>query len=304
MSSRSSGVPFAEFSGTWLTTWAVVRLKASGYREYESIVRLHLNPKFGDLSLTEIGALEVQEYVAGKLASGLSPRTVANHVQVLRLVFEYACSCGLVDENPTKKVVVPRVDRQEMHFLTPEQLHQLIEATAPSWRLLVAMAALTGIRKGEQLALAFSDIDLERRTLTITKSMRGGVVTAPKTKASVSQIPLPESLLPLIEQRRRQVCDPDGLVFCRADGSPLSDGTPNRVLAKSLTKAGLPSIRWHDLRHSWVVAHLQAGTDIKTLQQLGRWSSTQTLLDVYSHVVPATGGDAANRLDRMVGGQL
>ena len=91
-------------------------------------------------------------------------------------------------------------------------------------------------------------------------------------------------------------------MFCRSDGRHLSDSTPNRVLDRALVKAGLPHIRFHSLRHSWAVAHIRAGTDIKTLAHLGRWSSTQTLLETYAHVMPAIGGDAVKNLDRLIGG--
>ena len=105
----------------------------------------------------------------------------------------------------------------------------------------------------------------------------------------------------MIEQRRRQAGG-HRLVFCKADGSPLSDATPNRVLDRALAAAYLPSMRFHDLRHSWAVAHLRAGTDVKTLAALGRWSSPTTLLETYAHVIPTIGGEAVRRLDALVNG--
>ncbi|KAF0209032.1 MAG: integrase family [Actinobacteria bacterium] len=302
MPSESESVTFAEFSRSWLSTWAIVRLKASGYREYESIVRLHLIPHFGELTLDEVTVYRIQVYIADKIALGLAPRSVKNHVIVLKRILGTAVDYGLLRENPVDKVASPRIERSEMSFLTPEQIRQLIEATPASWRLLIALPALCGLRKGEILALEFDDIDTEAKTISITKSMRGGIVSTPKTSSSVATLSLPESLLPLIEHRRRQAGG-HKLVFCKSDGSPLSDATPNRILARALIKAGLPTIRFHDLRHSWAVAHLRTGTDIKTLAYLGRWSSTATLLETYAHVLPAIGGDAVDRLDRMISRQ-
>ena len=299
---RVSPVSFGEFTLSWLATWAAVKLKASAYREYESIARRHLMPAFGDLDLSHVTTERIQVYMAGKLEDGMSGRSVVNHTIVLKRILGTAVDYGLIPENPVDKIAQPRVERSEMSFLTPEELHRLIEATPSSWRLLIALPALCGLRKGETLALEFSDVSTEAMSISITKSMRGGMASSPKTSSSVSTIPLPESLLPLIEQRRRQARG-HRLVFCRSDGSPLSDTTPNRVLARALAYAGLPSIRFHDLRHSWVVAHLRAGTDIKTLARLGRWSSTTTLLETYAHVIPSIGGDAVQRLDRLVNGQ-
>ena len=302
MPSKVGAVSFRDFCVSWLATWAIVRLKASGYREYESIVRVHLAPAFGELMLDEVSVYRIQTYVACKIAAGLAPRSVKNHVIVLKRILSTAVDHGMIIENPVDKVAMPRIERSEMSFLTPDQLRRLIEATPPSWRLLISLSALCGLRKGEVLALTWDDIDLEATTLSVNKSTRGGIVSTPKTWASFSAVPLPESVSSLIAQRRRQAGG-HSLVFCKADGSPLSDTTPNRILAKALTTAGLPSIRFHDLRHTWAVAHLRAGTDIKTLAALGRWSSPTTLLETYAHVIPSIGGDAVRRLDALVNGE-
>lgn len=295
-------IHFGQHGETWLHDVGAVRLKPTGYREYESIVRRHLTPAFGGLLLSQVGPQQIQEYIANKVKSGLSPRTVANHVQVLRRLMEYAITCGLITQNPVSKVALPRLERTEMRFLTPEQLRRTIEATPRSWRLLTAMAALTGLRKSTQLALTFADINAEANTISVSKAIRNGIVMSTKTGVT-GTIPLPKSLIPLLEARRAQVVDADGLIFCRRDGSPLPDGLPNRILAKVLAEAGLPRIRWHDLRHSWVVGHLIAGSDIPTIQRLGLWKNADTLLSVYAHVLPSTGGDAVRRLDEFVSSQ-
>jgi integrase len=300
MLERGKSVRFASFVRSWLSTWASVRLKGAAYQGYEAIVRLHLLPEFGDLGLTDITPERIQSWVASTVSGGCARTTARNRLIVLKRVLETAVDYGLLERNPVAAVAFPRVERPEMRFLVASELHRLIEAAPASWRLLITMAATTGLRKGEQLALTFGDIDLEELTIRVSKSMRAGVVTSPKTAGSVNVIPLPGSLGPLIAQRSRQVADPDGLIFCRRDGSPLPDSLPNRILARALEEAGLQPIRWHDLRHSWVVAHLQAGTDIPTLQRLGRWSSPETLLRTYAHVLPAAGGDAVANLDRMI----
>lgn len=291
---------FESFVLSWLTTVAIVRFKGSGYREYESICRNHLVPAFADVPVEAITSYAVQRYVADKVSGGLSPRTVRNHVQVLRLVLDYALVCGLVHQNVARNAAWPRHERQEMRYLAPDQLHRLIEVTCPSWRLLIGMAALTGLRKGEQLALRFSDIDLDRMTISVSKSIRGGIVTTPKTPSSVGVIPLPPSLVPLLVERRAKAPDPDGLAFCRQDGAPLPDSLPGQVLGRALAASGLPQIRWHDLRHSWVVAHLQAGTDVPTIVRLGRWKSADVMLSTYAHVLPSGASDAVRRLEEVV----
>lgn len=286
---------FSAFVSTWLITWAAVSLKASASREYASVLSRHLIPSFGDLPLDAIAPDHIQEYLAHKIESGLSPRTVDNHLIVLKRVLSTAVDYGLLAANPVDKVARPRTERSDLRFLEPSQLYELIEATEPSWRLLIALPALVGLRKGECLATEWSDFRLDEMTLSVTKSMRNGVLSSPKTMSSSSVVPLPECLLPLIK-KRREVAGNHKLVFCRRDGRHLSDATPNRVLERALVAAHLPNIRFHDLRASWTVAHLRAGTDLKTLAHLGRWSDPSTLVSTYSRVV-GIGGDAVRNFE-------
>lgn len=295
---------FKELVAVWLDTVASVELKQSGYRSYEAMCRNHLVPAFGDTPVDEITGAKVQVYVADKAKAGLSARTVTNTVHVLKRLISYAAANNLIDSNPLTSVSTPRQEPEStrVRYLTPGQLQRLIEATPPAWQVLIATACLTGLRKQEQLALQFGDLDFENRTISVSKTLqRDGSVTSPKTLWSIGTIPMPESIVPLLKDRRRKVADPDGYVFCRKDGTPLPAHLPNRILAKSLEAAGLPSVTWHEMgRHSWVVAHLQAGTDIPALTRLGRWKTSDVLLSTYAHVLPSSGGDAARRVDELV----
>jgi len=295
---------FKELVAVWLDTVASVELKQGGYRSYEAICRIHLSPALGEVPIDEITAAKVQVYVADKTKAGLSARTVTNHVQVLRRLVNHAVANSCIEANPLSSVSTPRQEPEStrLRYLTPVQLQQLIAATTPAWRVMIATGCLTGLRKGEQLALKFTDLDFENRLISVSKTLqRDGSVTSPKTPWSIGTIPMPESLVALLQERRRKVADPDGYVFCRKDGSPLPGHVPNRILAKALDAAELPQVTWHEMsRHSWTVAHLQAGCDIPTLIRLGRWKTSDVLLSTYAHVLPASGGDAAQRVDDLV----
>lgn len=290
---------FSEFALRWLATRAVVELKASAFREYETIVRRHLIHEFGSTPLSELAPQRIQEWIASSIANGASPRTVRNRVIVLRRILDTAVDYGVLSRNVARLVGSIHIEPRDKKYLSPEQIRLLLDSTPPSWRLLLALPALCGLRKSECLALEFDDINPGSMNIRITKSLRGGVVTSTKTASSVSSVPLPESVSSLIAERRRQAGG-HKLVFCRSDGSPLTDATPNRVLSKALDRAGLPHIRFHDLRSSWAIAHLQAGTDIKTLTALGRWSSPNTLLETYAAFIPSVGSDAVRKVDAMI----
>jgi integrase len=292
----------ADFSRAWLRDYGSVRLRPTGYREYESILRLHVIPALGSRQLAEITTQDLQAYLAGRVRGGLSPRTVTNHLALLRSMFRTAVSWDLVARNPAEEAAPPRKARPERTFLTPDQMRGLIAATPTAWRLLIALPCLTGARKGECLAISFAAVSLADRTIRFERSIRGGVIHEVKTPGSRATVPLPESLVRLFEARRRVAPDANGLVFCRTDGSPLSDSKPNAVLSTALSKAGLPHVSFHDLRRSWVVAHIVAGTPVKTIVTLGRWQNAQTMLDEYAALLPTMGGDAAATVDRLIGG--
>lgn len=298
MPEREEVPRFSDFATSWLVTWAVVRLKPSALREYESVVRLHLTPEFGGQVLTAITPERVQRWVAHMLTRGCAASTARNRVIVLKRVLESAREYGLIDENPVSRDAFPRLDRRETAILTPFEIRRLLDATPPAWRLAIALAALCGLRAGEIRALEWSDISTDAMSVSVSKSLRSGRITSAKTSSSRSMVPLPESLRPLVDARRAQAGG-HSLVFCKPDGSPLSDAALGRALSRALAAAGLPHVRFHDLRHSWATAHIQAGTDLRTLAHLGRWSSPQTLLDTYSHVI-GIGGDAVKRFDKFM----
>lgn len=298
-----STITFEELTSIWLDQVARVTLKESGFKSYEATCRLHLVPAFGEKPIDEITSSEVQGYVANKVKAGLSERTVANHVHVLKRLMAFATDRGLIDASPVTSVSSPRQEpaSTRLRYLGTEQIRQLVGATPSAWRVLMATACLTGLRKGELLALRFSDLDFDKRTISVSKTIRNGVVTSPKNSWSVGVVPMPETVAELLLERRHKVADPDGYVFCRKDGTPLPSHVPNSILGKALAAAGLPRVTWHEAtRHSWVTAHLKAGTTVPELQSLGRWKTPEVLLSVYAHLLPDAHAQAARRVDALM----
>ena len=163
---------FSDLVATWLSTVAAVTMKPSGFKSYHAICANHLLPAYGDMPIEMISSAGVQTYVADKVESGLSPRTVANHVQVMRRLMAYAADNGLIESNPVTSVAAPRQEpaATRLRYLQPGQLRQLLDATPPAWRVLIATAFMTGLRRGEQLALCFgTDINFESRTISVSK---------------------------------------------------------------------------------------------------------------------------------------
>lgn len=302
MHEQNGFLTFTEFSQLWLRDHAAARMKPTGYAAYESVIRLHLVPAFGHRLLVDITPAEVAQFVALQVDGGMSARTVANELRLLRSMFRTAVAWGLVPDDPAAKVGLPRIARPQRTYLTPDEMSRLIQATAPAWVVTIALPCLVGARRGEVLACTWPQISIPNKTIRFDRSMRRGEIHDVKSKTSRATVPLPESLVTMLEARRRVAPDPDrGLVCCRTDGSPLSDSKPNSVLKAALSRAGLPSdVRYHDLRRSWCVALIQANVPVRTILSLGRWASAQTFLDEYSEFLVASGDDAVQLLDEVV----
>jgi len=293
---------FAQFAHRWLIDYVPVAYKPSTRAEYAACVRNHLLPWFGSLDLSEVSTARVQSYVATANASELSAASVRNHLTVLRSMLSVAQLWGLVDTNPIDGVVEPRAQQADMSYLSPPEMRLLIESTPAKWRPLIATACLLGLRKGELLAIRWSDLDFESGTLRVTHTLYRGSLQPPKTRYSVRSVPLPATLTGLLQQEQAKRRSESGFVFSQ-DGKPLDSRVPGRVLSRSLRAAGLKTLRFHDLRHSFVAAHIAAGTPVKVIQALVGHATIKTTMDVYGHLIPALYGQAATAIEGSVFGE-
>jgi integrase len=294
---------FAAFADRWLADYAPVAFKPSTRAEYEGCIRNHLLSRFGALDLGEVTTSVVQAYVASALGSStLSPSSVRNHLTVLRTMFAVAQTWGLIEDNPVNGVVGPRATRADITFLSPSEMRQLIEAAPGKWRALIAAACLLGLRKGELLALRWADVDFTRATVRVSSTVYRGLLQPAKTSSSVRTVPLPDYLAIQLQSLRNASQTEAGFVFSE-NGMPLDARIPNRVLARALRSSGLKPVRFHDLRHSFVAAHIAAGTPVKVIQQLVGHASVQTTMDVYGHLIPGLYGQAATAIESVVFGK-
>lgn len=299
--SLPESVSFGEFADRWITQVAPLRLKPTAAAEYSSLLKLHLLPYFSEHPIAEISPEEIQEYMALKVEAGFAPRSIRNHLAVLRSVLRTAVSFDVIDANVAMKVLAPRQVRREQRFPTPAEMRAILDATPPSWRLLVGLPMYSAARKGECLALRWSSVSIERRQIAFVHSMRSGVEYSVKSVASRASVPMAEVLVPLFLDRREKVTDPvEGYVFCRSDGRPLDDGTPNRVLARACIKAGIGPFTFHQLRHGAIAAMIAGGAHPKVVQEFARHASFDTTMTEYGHLIGSAGGDAVADMSRLI----
>ena len=320
LSNRNKGLVFdvdnlklGEYLGRWLTDSVRDTVRPTTFERYEQVVRLHIRPVLGKVKLKNLTAAHVRGLYRHKLDAGLSPRTVQYVHVTLHKVLKQAIADGLIPRNATEAVKPPQVRREEMQPLTAEQVKVLFQA-AKGDRLeaLYVLAVTTGLRQGELLGLRWDDIDLEvgtlqvRRTLTTAKG--GPVLSAPKTKGSRRTVKLsPTALEALRSHLARQLEEIDrvgslwrekGLIFAAEVGEPLRrQYVTARRFKPLLRRAGLPEIRFHDLRHTCATLLLSENVNPKVVSEMLGHATIAITLDTYSHVLPTMQESAAKAME-------
>lgn len=305
----------------FLTHWLTVHktsVRARTYERYEGFVRLHVVPGIGRVQLQKLSAQHLQGLYAKKLEEKLSPTTVNSLHMMLHRALKDAVRWGLIARNVCDLVSPPRKAKYEFQPLTVEQVNRLLEVTRGHYmEALFKLALVTGMRRGELMGLKWQDIDFANGTLQVRRILtrvptqlpgKGFVEAEPKTQKSRRNIVIAPLALEALKQHRiRQLeaklkvgplWQDHDYVFCTSIGTHLN---PTRdildELKKLLQKAGLPDIRFHDLRHSAATLLLNAGVHPKVVQEILGHSNISMTMDVYSHVLPTMQREAMNKLN-------
>ena len=311
-------VSVANYLARWLDEAARLKVRPSTFSVYSLNVR-RLNPLIGRMRLNQLTPQVIQGAYARLLKQGLAPRSVRQAHVVLHGALKQAMRWGVVGRNAADGVIVPRPASHEMATLNAEQLQTLFEATVgePLHALWVLLAT-TGVREGEALGLSWSDIDLEKRTLVVRRSLQrqegvGHVMVEPKTARSRRTIHLSRVVVDSLRKHRalqrefRLAAGPSwtadfgDLVFSSRSGRPVGSSWVNVVFRRELARAGLPRVRVHDLRHSAATLLLTRGVHPKVVQDMLGHSTVTLTLDTYSHVTPALHQEAADHMDALLG---
>ncbi len=320
MADRNGGIVFddqsltvLDFLDVWLSDCVKDTIRVSTFERYKSITDLHISPMLGRLRLKALTPAHVQGFYRGRLDSGLSPATVQKIHVVLHKALAQAVKWSLVPRNVTEAATAPRPSPKEMRPLSAEEVRKLLDAASGDrLEALWVLAVHTGMRQGELLALKWTDVDLEagkvsvRRTLT--RESGHYTLGEPKTKRSRRTVKLTGAATEALRTHlERQMEDMDrlgdlyrdqGLVFTSDSGAPLNPSNiRNRNLRRLTGKAGLPKIRFHDLRHTCATLLLSKNVHPKIVQEMLGHATVAITLDTYSHVLPGMGDQAAQAME-------
>ena len=307
--------------GRWLDAWLVEYtgdVKPYTKRAYTTNIKNHIIPAIGALQLEKLTPLQVQKFYneCMREPKSLKPKTVKNIHGVLHSALKQAVMNGLLRSNPTESCTIPRIERMEIKPFDDVAEKSFLKAIeGDKYERLFIVDLYTGMRKGEILGLRWSDIDFDQGTITIARQLqvepfKGGRYYLAPLKNDKERIitPAPYVMQILRDQRRHQnearllagsawnEGDIPGLVFTNEIGKHLCHQTIGTRYKKLVKSAGLPDARFHDMRHSYAVAAIRAGDDIKTVQSnLGHHSAAFTL-DTYAHATAQMKKESADRM--------
>ena len=304
----------------WMNEWfenvAKIKVRPSSHQTYRGYIDHHIAPNIGNIPLEKLTTMDLQKLYRKLLnkgrvdrieakdqPKGLSAKTVRNINQVISSAMDFAVAQKIIPENPCKAVALPKVEHKEMQTIPAEQLQVFLqEAKATGVYEMYYIELATGLRRGELLGLKWTDIDWKNCIIKVRRQVArvdGQIVEAPlKTKNSYRTVTISQQAIEVLKQQKEKTHDE--YVFPSPTGGPISPDSVNNMLKRVLARAGIPKVRFHDLRHTFATIALQNGVDIKTVSgMLGHFSAGFTL-DTYAHVTTAAQKEAADTIGNVL----
>ena len=304
----------------WMEEWfenvCKIKVRPSSHQTYRGYIDHHISPYIGDIPLEKLSTMDLQKLYrklmtkgrverieSEKQSKGLSAKTVRNINQVISSAMDFAVAQKIISVNPCKAVALPKVEHKEMKTIPSEQLEAFLrEAKETGVYEMYYIELATGLRRGELLGLKWQDIDWKNGIIKVRRQVArvdGEIVEAPlKTKNSYRAVTISQQAIEVLKAQKAKT--DDEYVFPSPNGGPISPDSVNNMLKRVLARAGIPKVRFHDLRHTFATIALQNGVDIKTVSgMLGHFSAGFTL-DTYAHVTTSAQKEAAETIGRII----
>ena len=299
---EQSRMTLSEWLNQWLENMADT-LRPNTLRNYRSYIENHIRPSLGDKQLARITPKDIQRFYEA-LSDCLASGTVRRIHTTLHGALKAAQQAHLIASNPTEQIIAPRFSYGAKQILTDEQLDMFMKVIAEDeiWCDFFYTELTTGLRRGEICGLKWKDFDEVADTLKVCRTVYredGNGLTAgdTKTSAGTRKIMLPASTAALLSKRKASALTEWIFPNPLKPEQPTDPGSAYRRLKVLLKRAGLPNIRFHDLRHTFATHALASGVDVKTLSGILGHTRAAFTLDTYTH----TTGDMQKRASEVVG---
>lgn len=268
------------------------RIKESTYSNYLMKANKHILPYFGETRIDQLKSDDIHNFIQVKLRDGLSSRYITDIVVLMKTIFKYAVQTYQI-HNPMNHVSLPKRKATEINILDPSEqkvLQEYVCSHRNPTTLGIALSMSTGIRIGELCALQWEDIDLEKRILTVRKTMQRIqshegtsktklIITDPKSESSNRKIPIPECMMSFLihfqENKKAYVLT--------GSTKAIEPRTMQYRFKAILKNVNLPSVHFHALRHCFATSCISLGFDVKALSELLGHSSVEITLNRYVH---------------------
>lgn len=307
----------------WYETYSKPNIREATQERYWNHIRFHIIPEIGSIKLTKLTGRQVQTMFNNvrdhgrvkrgpkdKRDSSLSPSYIRSLHRMLHMALDRAVKEQLILRNPCDDVILPKVDRKEMKILKPENIKAYLEEADRRGVLpMMFLELCSGLRKGELIALLWTDLDIQNKTISISKQASrvkgGGVkVTVPKTNNSVRIESIPQEAIDLLIAEHEKHPDNPYMFPSPVTGGMYYPDAVNALNTKILKSLGLEHIRFHDLRHTFATMALQNGVDIRTVSGMLGHADPGFTLRTYTHTTDPMQVKAAETIGSIMGQNL
>lgn len=300
---------YKEWLEQWLNYYVRPYAKERTYQKYKSQVDLHIIPKIGEQDMADLPAVGLQEFVVSLSEKGLSANSVNGVITVLKSSLKRAEMLNLVEKQYTACIQRPKNREKQVECFSKTEQRKIeayiFEKNKPKL-LGIILCLYTGLRIGELMALEWSDVDLQKGMIKISKSChdawRNGeyvkVIDSPKTQSSERIIPLPKQLILCLKDWKKQVDGNYVISGERRHGAPVR--SYQKTFERVLSRLNIAHKGFHSLRHTFATRALECGMDVKTLSELLGHKNPTVTLKRYAHSMLEHKAEMMNRLGKLL----
>jgi integrase len=316
MNYANTKITLADFLKEWLNNTKASR-QHSTWTKSEQICRSYIIPNLGQMKLQNLRPEHIQNLYSSLRDQEVGDYTIIKVHTVLHGALQQATRTGMIGRNPASYAQPPKEPATEMAILNESQVSQLlVAANGHRWEALYHLAIVTGMREMELLGLKWTDLDFLHQTLIVERQLQrpdgGDAVkfSSPKTRYGKRAIALGGKTIEVLrahllrqQAEKTAACNKwveNGLIFTNSLGGPINARNLLRNFKQLLKAAGLPDIRFHDLRHTAASLMLNAGIPVIVVSRRLGHARASITLEIYGHLIPSMQMEAAEKIDDLV----
>lgn len=308
---------FGDWLDFWYQQYAKQTLRPTTQSGYENMIYNHIITDIGKIPLNKLTQNDLQQFytrlknggrkVRTELyGKGLSDRMVRGCHAMCRKALEKAVADGIIRINPAIGCKLPPKKAKEMQVLTREEMQRFMaQAKADGYSELFLLELCTGMRRGEIVALQWDDLNIQTGELHICRqatTVHGNIhICAPKTKSSIRTVILPPDIVKILAEYKKRINSRWMFPSPVKEDAPYHPSAIRKVLDRTLERAECKHVRFHDLRHTFATTALANGMDVKTLSAIIGHISSETTLNIYTHITDNMQRSAANKIEQGFG---